>query len=142
MADPIHQFQIQKIVDFGAVNLPVFGRTELAITNSHIAMTVAFVLIVLFMQFVTSGAKVVPGRLQTAGESLFDMIDGVTDSIAADESFYGDDRLQRELTAIPAGASAAEWVDASMRSVFEFAKGHAQADDITVLALRILPPTA
>ena len=33
MADPIHQFQIQKIVDFGAVNLPVFGRTELAITN-------------------------------------------------------------------------------------------------------------
>ena len=85
MADPIHQFQIQKIVDFGAVNLPVFGRTELAITNSHIAMTVAFVLIVLFMQFVTSGAKVVPGRLQTAGESLFDMIDGVTDSIIGHE---------------------------------------------------------
>ena len=85
MADPIHQFQIQKIVDFGAVNLPVFGRTELAITNSHIAMTVAFVLIVLFLQFVTSGAKVVPGRLQTAGESLFDMIDGVTDSIIGHE---------------------------------------------------------
>jgi len=81
MADPLHQFQIQKVVDLGAVNLPVFGHTELAITNSHIAMTVAFVAIVLFLQFVTSGAKVVPGRLQTAGESLFDMIDGVTDSI-------------------------------------------------------------
>ena len=81
MADPIHQFQIQKVVDLGAVNLPVFGHTELAITNSHIAMTAAFVAIVLFLQFVTSGAKVVPGRLQTAGESLFDMIDGVTDSI-------------------------------------------------------------
>ena len=41
----------------------------------------AFVAIVLFLQLVTSSAKVVPGRLQTAGESLFDMIDGVTDSI-------------------------------------------------------------
>lgn len=81
MADPIHQFQIQKVVDLGAVNLPVFGHTELAITNSHVAMTAAFVAIVLFLQFVTSGAKVVPGRLQAAGESLFDMIDGVTDSI-------------------------------------------------------------
>ena len=85
MADPIHQFQIQKVVDLGVVNLPVLGRTELAITNSHIAMTAAFLLIVLFLQFVTSGAKVVPGRLQTAGESLFDMIDGVTDSIIGHE---------------------------------------------------------
>ena len=85
MADPIHQFAIQKVVDLGDVTLPVLGTVDLAITNSHIAMTVAFVLIVLFMQVVTSGAKVVPGRLQTAGESLFDMIDGVTDSIIGHE---------------------------------------------------------
>jgi len=81
MADPIHQFQIQKVIDLPDVTLPVFGHTDLAITNSHIAMTVAFVAIVLFLQFVTSGAKIVPGKLQAAGESLFDMIDGVTDSI-------------------------------------------------------------
>jgi F-type H+-transporting ATPase subunit a len=67
------------------VNLPVFGHTQLAITNSHVAMTVAFLAIVLFLQLVTSSAKVVPGRLQTAGESLFDMIDGVTDSIIGHE---------------------------------------------------------
>ena len=85
MADPLHQFKIQPLVDFGAVNLPVFGHTQLAITNSHVAMTVAFVAIVLFLQLVTSSAKVVPGRLQTAGESLFDMIDGVTDSIIGHE---------------------------------------------------------
>lgn len=92
---------------------------------------------------IMSGAEYECQTLQLhPGDILFLYTDGVTDSIAADESFYGDDRLQRELTAIPAGASAAEWVDASMRSVFEFAKGHAQADDITVLALRILPPTA
>ena len=81
MADPLHQFQIQKVIDLPDVTLPVFGYTDLAITNSHIAMTVAFVAIILFLQFVTSGAKVVPGKLQAAGESLFDMIDGVTDSI-------------------------------------------------------------
>ena len=81
MADPIHQFQIQKVIDLPDVTLPVFGYTDLAITNSHIAMTVAFVAIILFLQFVTSGAKVVPGKLQAAGETLFDMIDGVTDSI-------------------------------------------------------------
>lgn len=86
MADPLHQFKIQPLVDFGAVNLPVFGHTQLAITNSHVAMTVAFVAIVLFLQLVTSSAKVVPGRLQTAGESLFDMIDGVTDSIIGHEA--------------------------------------------------------
>ena len=34
MADPLHQFKIQPLVDFGAVNLPVFGHTQLAITNS------------------------------------------------------------------------------------------------------------
>ena len=61
------------------------------------------------------------------------------DAIAADESFYGDDRLQRELAAIEPEASAAHWVQTGMQSVFTFAKGHAQADDITVMALRVLP---
>ena len=45
-ADPIHQFQITKLADFGTANLPVFGPTSLAFTNSHLAMTIAFVLVV------------------------------------------------------------------------------------------------
>ena len=45
MADPIHQFAIQKVGDLGDVTLPVLGTVDLAITNSHIAMTVAFGLI-------------------------------------------------------------------------------------------------
>ena len=73
------------------------------------------------------------------GDTLFLYTDGVTDSIAADESFYGDDRLQRELAAIPEGAAASVWVETAMESVHDFARGHAQADDITVLALRFLP---
>lgn len=81
MADPLHQFQIVPLVDFGEVTLPVVGTQHIAFTNSHLAMTIGFVLVVLFLQIVTAGAKVVPGRLQAAGETLFGMIDGVTESI-------------------------------------------------------------
>lgn len=81
MADPIHQFQIVKVVDLPDVTLPFVGVVDLAITNSHIAMTIAFAAVVLFLTLVTSKPKVVPGRLQTVGEGLFGMIDGLTDSI-------------------------------------------------------------
>ncbi|MDP2258222.1 MAG: F0F1 ATP synthase subunit A [Caulobacter sp.] len=81
MADPIHQFQIVKVVDLPDVILPLVGKVDLAITNSHIAMTIAFAAVVLFLTLVTSNAKVVPGRLQTVGEGLFGLIDNLTDSI-------------------------------------------------------------
>jgi F-type H+-transporting ATPase subunit a len=81
MADPIHQFQIVKVVDLPDVTLPLVGVVDLAITNSHIAMTIAFAAIVLFLTLVTSKATVVPGRLQTVGEGLFGLIDNLTDSI-------------------------------------------------------------
>lgn len=81
MADPLHQFQIQKIVDLPDVTLPGIGYVDLAITNSHVAMTIAFAAVVAFLAIVTSGAKVVPGRLQSVGETLFGMIDNMTDSI-------------------------------------------------------------
>ncbi len=81
MADPLHQFQIQPLTPAVEVNLPIFGQQTIAFTNSHLAMTVAFGMVVLFLTLVTSGAKVVPGRMQAAGETLFGMIDGLVDSI-------------------------------------------------------------
>ncbi len=81
MADPIHQFEIVKIVDLPDVTVPGLGVVDLAITNSHVAMTIAFGLVVLFLQLVTGRAKVVPGRLQAAGETLFGLIGNLTDSI-------------------------------------------------------------
>jgi F-type H+-transporting ATPase subunit a len=81
MADPIHQFQIVKVVDLSDVTLPLVGVVDLAITNSHIAMTIAFAAVVLFLTLVTSKATVVPGRLQAVGEGLFGLIDNLTDSI-------------------------------------------------------------
>lgn len=87
MADPIEQFEVHPIpgLEFGEVTLPLLGTQQIAVTNSHVAMTIAFALVVLFLTAVTSGAKVVPGRLQAAGETLFGMINGVTDSIIGHE---------------------------------------------------------
>jgi F-type H+-transporting ATPase subunit a len=84
-ADPIHQFQITKLVDFGQVNLPLIGPTDLAFTNSHLAMTLAFAAIVLFMTIVTSNMQVVPSRTQAAGEILFSLIDDLGESIIGPE---------------------------------------------------------
>jgi F-type H+-transporting ATPase subunit a len=84
-ADPIHQFQITKLADFGQVNLPVFGVTDLAFTNSHLAMTIAFAIVVGFLSLVTANMQVVPGRLQAAGEQLFGLIDDLGESIIGHE---------------------------------------------------------
>ena len=84
-ADPIEQFKISKLVDFGQVNLPLIGKTDLAFTNSHVAMTIAFLAIVAFLTVVTSNMKVVPGRTQAAGEQLFSMIDDLGNSIIGHE---------------------------------------------------------
>lgn len=81
MADPLHQFQIQPLTPAVEVNLPLIGAQTIAFTNSHLAMTVAFGMVVLFLTLVTAGAKVVPGRMQAAGEALFGLIDGLVDSI-------------------------------------------------------------
>ena len=85
MADPIHQFQVVPLIEFGEVTLPFVGVQQIAFTNSHLAMTIAFAAVVMFLQVVTSGARIVPGRLQAVGEQMFGMIDGVTDSIIGQE---------------------------------------------------------
>jgi F-type H+-transporting ATPase subunit a len=83
--DPIHQFQITKLIDFGVVNLPLIGKTDLAFTNSHLAMTLAFAAIVIFLTIVTANMKVVPTRTQAVGEQLFSMIDDLGESIIGHE---------------------------------------------------------
>jgi F-type H+-transporting ATPase subunit a len=84
-ADPIHQFKITKLIDFGQVNLPLIGKTDLGFTNSHAAMTLSFLAIVAFMFIVTANMKVVPGRTQAVGETLFSMIDDLGESIIGPE---------------------------------------------------------
>jgi F-type H+-transporting ATPase subunit a len=88
VADPIHQFQITKLVDLPDVTLPVVGVVDLAFTNSHLAMTLAFAAIVGFLAAVTAKPQVVPGRLQAAGEGLFGLVDGLIESIIGHNGKY------------------------------------------------------
>ncbi len=81
MADPMHQFEVQKVLDLPSVTLPLVGAIDLSITNSTIAMLGAAGLLVLFMAVVTSRVAVVPGRLQTLGEMAFGFIDDLTNQI-------------------------------------------------------------
>jgi phosphoserine phosphatase RsbU/P len=73
------------------------------------------------------------------GETLFLYTDGVTEAIAADESFFGEARLETLLSEVSPDLPAARRVEAVTAGVFAFTQGHVQADDITVLALRFLP---
>jgi sigma-B regulation protein RsbU (phosphoserine phosphatase) len=70
------------------------------------------------------------------GDTLFLYTDGVTEAIAADESFYGEPRLEKLLSAHPLESTACDWVNLVAKDVADFSLGHAQADDITVLAVR------
>ena len=80
MADPMHQFQIQKIVELPTVTVPGLGAIDLSITNSVAAMLSAALLIIAF--YALSARKaVVPGRLQSVGEMLYGLVDGLAESI-------------------------------------------------------------
>jgi len=85
MADPIHQFEVSKIVDLPDIPLPGGRAIDMAFTNSTLAMTLAAGAVVLLMAVVTSRPAVVPGRIQTIGESLFGIVDNLTSSIIGHE---------------------------------------------------------
>jgi F-type H+-transporting ATPase subunit a len=84
MADPMHQFQIQKIVELPPVNVPGLGAIDLSITNSVFAMLLAATLVIVFYALASKKA-VVPGRLQTVGEMLYGLVDGLAESIIGHE---------------------------------------------------------
>lgn len=78
--DPMHQFMIQKIVELPSLTVPGLGAIDLSITNSVAAMLLSATLIMIFYAFAGKGA-VIPGRLQTVGEMLYGIADGLTSSI-------------------------------------------------------------
>jgi F-type H+-transporting ATPase subunit a len=78
--DPMHQFMIQKIVALPSFTVPGLGAVDMSITNSVAAMLLSAFLILAFYAFAGKGA-VIPGRLQTVGEMLYGLVDGLTSSI-------------------------------------------------------------
>jgi len=78
--DPMHQFAIQKIVE-----LPTIAGVDLSITNSVLAMLIAMAVICGFFALATAKAAVVPGRLQSVGESLYLLVHDLADGIIGHE---------------------------------------------------------
>lgn len=81
MADPMHQFEVHKVVDIPPVNVPGLGLIDISITNSTLAMMVAAGLVVLFFAAATARSKVVPGRMQVVGEGIFAFIDDLATGV-------------------------------------------------------------
>lgn len=84
MADPMHQFQITKIVELPTVTVPGLGAIDLSITNSVFAMMLAALLVITFYSLAARKA-VIPGRLQAVGEMLYGLVDGLAESIIGHE---------------------------------------------------------
>src|SRR6516225_9861343 len=69
MVDPIHQFQINSLFRIGKI-----GSFEIVVTNSAIYMLVAVTAISIFLIWSTRGRALVPGRLQSAAEMLYEFV--------------------------------------------------------------------
>ena len=80
MADPLHQFQIEKIYELPAFDVAGV-HIDLSITNSVLAMLIAVGTTLLFFGLTTARASIIPGRGQVMAEGLFRLIDDLTDSI-------------------------------------------------------------
>ena len=79
MAAPMEQFEIHKVVA-----LPTIGGIDLSITNVTLAMFAAGAVLCGFLVLAAKPA-VVPGRLQSVGELLFELIDDLAHSIIGHE---------------------------------------------------------
>jgi F-type H+-transporting ATPase subunit a len=67
--DPIHQFGITNLVDFGTI-----GGVHVALTNSALFMLISVALITGFLLLSTSGRAVVPGRMQSLAEMSYEFV--------------------------------------------------------------------
>ena len=67
-AGPLEQFKIQTIIPFGPEGL------DLAFTNASLWMMISVIAICVFMFLATNRAQLVPGKMQSAGESMYQFI--------------------------------------------------------------------
>ena len=76
----MYQFKIQEVLE-----LPTVAGVDLSITNSALWMMIAAACVTLFFAAASAKAAVVPGRLQSVGEMLYELIHDLTDSIIGHE---------------------------------------------------------
>lgn len=79
MADPISQFQIKPLISISA-----FG-SDVSITNSTVFMAIAVTIVLGLMLYGTRLAAVIPGRLQSLAEMLYEFVADTVRSSAGEE---------------------------------------------------------
>src|SRR5258707_7235870 len=79
-ADPIHQFQITKIVTIGHV-----GGQQIAFTSSSAYMFLSVAVISLLMIGGSAGRQLVPGRIQSMAELSYEFVANTIRSTAGSE---------------------------------------------------------
>ncbi len=75
------------------------------------------------------------------GDFIMFYTDGVTEAMSPNSESFGGDRLQRTLLA-HAGSTANDLVQSVLSAVRSFRRGAPWSDDLTMIAMRIKPPTA
>src|ERR1700742_4004003 len=80
MADPIHQFQINKLFTVGTI-----GGHEIAFTNSSLFMVIAVGIIGTLLIGMTASRAIVPGRLQSIAELSYEFVATTIRSTAGSE---------------------------------------------------------
>ena len=78
--DPIHQFELKPIFTLGRI-----GNTEIVFTNAALYMLVAVVVIALLTTMATRRGSLVPGRIQSLVEMLYEFIASTVLSSAGEE---------------------------------------------------------
>jgi F-type H+-transporting ATPase subunit a len=79
-ADPIHQFEINKIFTIGHI-----GGQEIAFTNSSLFMVLSLGVIAALLVGATSSRSLVPGRLQSVAELSYEFVATTIRSTAGSE---------------------------------------------------------
>jgi F-type H+-transporting ATPase subunit a len=80
MADPIHQFEIHKIVSLGQI-----GGHEIAFTNSALFMAIAVGGIAALLVGASAQRALVPGRMQSIAEMSYEFVANTIESTAGEE---------------------------------------------------------
>lgn len=76
---PLAQFEVKKIVDIKV------GNVDLSFTNSALYMVIATFLIISFMLFATRKKSMIPSRLQTAAEGVYNFVLNIVKGAVGDE---------------------------------------------------------
>jgi F-type H+-transporting ATPase subunit a len=78
--DPIHQFAINNLIEFGE-----FGGSTIAFTNSALFMVVTVIAVTGFLLLSTGSRGLVPGRMQSLAEMSYEFVAGILREAAGAE---------------------------------------------------------